>query len=111
MLINNMRKSKTTTTMLHTQGNWTMNVTEKFMNNEGLAITDLKGKLICNVSHDLTELKLNEYVANAKLIRAAPELLEALRFIIDRCDQNLDVMMIQIDEYKKAKEAINKATS
>lgn len=57
---------------------WLMNVTKEFINNKGLAITNDQNSLICEVSHQLTDFTLNEYVANAKLICAAPDLLEAL---------------------------------
>lgn len=46
--------------------------------------------------------------ANAKLIAAAPDLLEALRGIIARCDAGLE---LTLGDYKKAASAIEKATT
>ena len=65
--------------MKHTKEPWLMNTTKKFINNKGLAITNQESKLICEVSHDLSQLSLEEYEANAKLIAAAPEMFEILK--------------------------------
>ena len=68
--------------MKHTKAPWFMNTTKRFMDNKGLAITDEKNRLICEVSHDLAELTLTEYKANAKLILAAPDLLRNLNSLL-----------------------------
>jgi len=86
-----------------TKGKWFMNTTHKFIDNKGLAITDSKNRLICEVSHDLTELTLGEYQANAKLIAAAPDLLKA-------CEYALRVTGFSVEISNRLKEAIKKAT-
>lgn len=48
--------------------------------------------------------------ANAKLIAAAPELLEALKTLVEKC-LNSDGYNQKIDELFQAQQAINKATS
>lgn len=60
----------------HTPAPWLLNVKNKFCNGNFLFITDINDKVICKVSHDLTEVHIDEYLSNAKLISAAPELLE-----------------------------------
>lgn len=62
----------------HTPGPWLKNITKRFIEMDGLAITDSKSRLICTVSHNLAEIGLDEYVANANVVYAAPDLLEAL---------------------------------
>ena len=81
----------------HTKGIWYMNTTKKFMSNKGLAITDINDRLICEVSHNLTELSLIEYEANAKLIASSPKLLKALiklySFTLNSKGKYLDVIL------------------
>lgn len=93
--------------MKHTKAPWLMNTTKRFMDNKGLAITDSDSILICEVSHDLGQLSLKEYEANAKLIVAAPEMLEAMQEFVDRCDKR-EVRSVRT--YAKFKEIIKKAT-
>lgn len=68
--------------MKHTKAPWLMNTTKRFMDNKGLAITDSDSILICEVSHNLAELSISEYKANAKLITTAPDLLEMLNSLV-----------------------------
>ena len=55
---------------------WLMNVKIKFLDSDGLVLTDGTDKIVCTVSHDLTQVTVDEYTANAELIAAAPELYE-----------------------------------
>ena len=57
----------------------------------------------------LDENKCSEAEANAKLIAAAPELLENLIRIIDRIEEN-DYQNSFPSAYERAKKAIKKAT-
>lgn len=60
-----------------TPGEWLMNTTKKFVGEpKGLCITGENDKLICIVSHDISVLSIDEYVANAELIASAPQLKE-----------------------------------
>lgn len=79
----------------HTQGEWVVK------SNPELCWVESKTHRIATVSFG------NE--ANAKLIAAAPELLEALIEIVESMD--LEMRFNQLDQYQKAKQAIKKATS
>jgi hypothetical protein len=81
-----------------------MNVKDKFSYEDWLYITDDKDRVICKVSHNLVELHVEEYAANAKLIAAAPELLEALKLIANTSSDAPEAMKVI------AKQAIKKAT-
>jgi len=63
---------------MFTPGPWLLNTTKKFIERlpNMLCVTDQKDRVICGVSHDLTEVSIDEYTANACLIQAAPDLLE-----------------------------------
>lgn len=66
----------------HTPGPWVMNIKDKFVElKNGLAITDLNDLLVCTVSHNLEEISMREYLANASLITAAPALLAAVELL------------------------------
>ncbi len=103
---------------IHTSAPWLMNTTKRFINNKGLAITDNKNRLICEVSHDLTQLTIEEYQANATLIAKAPNLLseniENLEFLewVATQDLNLwsDKIQLLYERISKTKEVIRKAT-
>jgi hypothetical protein len=100
----------------YTKGTWFMNTTKKFIDNKGLAITDEKNRLICEVSHDLSELSLKEYEANAKLIAAAPELFESCMSLISQKDKGVRVngeltfTAGMVNAILKIQEALKKAT-
>ncbi len=65
-----------------TEAPWLMNCTNKYVESEaGLAITNANGVLVAYVSHDLSDKTLEEYLANANVITAAPLLLDALMVI------------------------------
>ncbi len=57
---------------------------------------------------DMSETPEEEVMANAKLISVAPELLEALKFMVDRFDED-DNKFSQRFAITEAKEVINKA--
>lgn len=89
----------------HTPAPWTIKEHED--KNHGIDITEGdNGKVIANVtSHFIAEH--TEAQANAKLIAAAPELLEALKELIEYLGEEW-----QQDQFIiKAQAAINKATS
>lgn len=52
-----------------------------------------------------------ENLSNARLIAAAPELLEALLFIVNDFPEPGEDARLTVDGYNKACEAINKAIS
>ena len=101
--------------MKHTQGKWEISKrTPKAINIIG------RSKTICNIRQDgrsgFKSLILQEEAeANAKLIAAAPELLEALNLIVNRAGslQGLNQGFYAISEevLKESKEIIKKATS
>ena len=101
----------------HTPAPWLMNVKDKFCNGDFLFITDINDRVICKVSHDLTEVNIDEYSANAKVIAAAPELLEALQNLLKNynscCELLAEANGMKWTENNvsiKAKQAIKKAT-
>lgn len=85
----------------HTKGEWTT------ANVNGISVWSKDNQMICNVLNT----NKNEKEANAKLIAAAPDLLEALVNICKKVEFcSLDNKSTFKDEYKKAINAINKAT-
>lgn len=64
---------------------------------------------VCSVFHRTVRSRTN---ANARLIAAAPELLEALQWLVDLMpDPELDIDTVQREQVIKAKAAIAKATN
>lgn len=86
----------------HTAGEW--------LSKDGQIYSFKTGKTLALIPYYATKFYTPEHEeqeANAKLIAAAPELLENLKLIIDRIEEN----NLQGDfpsAYKRAKEAINK---
>lgn len=89
-------------------------------NSENLIIKDSNGAAIAivmipDLRHENVNFKLAE--TNAKLMASAPELLEALIFMVDRTKQFYDsgdagfFDCEEIDEIIKARSAIAKATT
>ena len=94
--------------MKHTKAPWLMNTTKRFMDNKGLAITDSDSILICEVSHDLSQLSIREYEANAKLIVAAPDLLLVCQKALE---SEIDGSYVSASNWWKAmKDTVKKAT-
>ena len=95
----------------HTQGQW---IFGKFNNFEYFDI-DCNGNRIASVycGIDTPQDFQNEAEANAKLIAAAPELLEALKVLLKEARQNSFIATGSISDTAAemaAQEAINKAT-
>ena len=93
--------------MEHTKGEWVIdkNNTMVAILKDGVYkyIADCDPHHFCN-----SELEDEECEANAKLIAAAPELLENLTRIIDRIEEQ-ELRNNFPSAYKRAKDAINKA--
>jgi len=93
--------------MKHTQEEWIVS----FTRNSGVTIGTKLGKLIAWVN-GLTNKE--EQKANAKLIAAAPELLEALKVLMEGVVGLPPLTAIAgtlTKQYKQAEQAIKKATS
>ena len=82
---------------LHTTGEWYAK--------EGQIVSQDTGKTLAVIPYYDSEDK--EQTANANLMAAAPELLEALREAIESMDQGM--RSNQLELYKKAQAAIQKA--
>jgi hypothetical protein len=76
--------------------------------NYGRAIRDTQKNLIC-VPADMKPLSSSECYSNAKLIAAAPELLEALQLLLNDLQER--GVNMQGDAIKIANEAIKKVIS
>lgn len=89
----------------HTKGEW--KVSQSKTERLGNIVVDSNTRNIAKVlSWDL------EAKANAKLIAAAPELLEALKCIIEKEKMfNLEIPVVLHEPFRKAEQAIKKATS
>ena len=89
----------------HTPGEWTQS---KFAN--GNIVSKETGRLVANCMGYSTNMDNGEHIkeslANAKLIAAAPELLEALK----NCLFGVEKMIGWEEVSEQAKEAIKKAT-
>lgn len=90
----------------HTKGEWKIGKSLRCLvgtnEPEVLAIAD------CNIDGDINK---EEQQANAKLIAAAPELLEALDYIMSEINSNpMSVQYFDLRLIKQANEAIKKVT-
>ena len=96
-----------------TKGEWIMDCRKKAIENypNFLPIIDQNDRVICLVNHTSGEMNVKEYVANAEVIRASPELLEALQYAVEviNSTQIKDSVGGQIF-LKKAEAVIKKAT-
>jgi hypothetical protein len=87
----------------HTKGEWTVTPNGEWVGTLG------KGKApICKITNGF--LEPTEAKANAKLIAAAPELLNALSFLLNDLDRNDGDLINRATLINEAKQAINKAT-
>jgi hypothetical protein len=97
----------------HSLGPWSIDKEKKFYSGysrKSLAITDANGYIVLLFDPSDGEYSeaLNIDSPNAKLISAAPELLDALKEIVDAADGD---GWNQLDaSFKKARAAIKKAT-
>lgn len=93
--------------MKHTKGEWHDVAGVEIRSQAGLLLATTYKHLEANQSKEERE-------ANAKLMAAAPELLEALKTIIDRLEEYPDLCRGYSDDEKKwleiGKEAIKKLT-
>ncbi len=83
----------------HTPGPWTTNGKEIY---EGEDTREHCGIATVNKLYD-------EYKANARLISAAPDMLEALRALAESC--NINPSMLCAEHQKRIRAAIAKATA
>lgn len=94
----------------HTKGEW-------FANNCTVTIpnrrnNDVIARCFCENTEDQVTQDILEMQANAKLIAAAPEILEALIMVKEtmfNCNYE-DMTQLYKDKYDKINKAINKAT-
>ncbi len=97
----------------HTQGEWKLNHNSLQGSLSNYIITE-SGEKICGISINYDGInnvqKFNEAEANAKLIVAAPEMLEALKMCINHVGTIANKSEPARNAYNKAKEIIQKAT-
>lgn len=87
--------------MKHTQGKWIEEIEQSFPPSiDAVYIVSESDETICEIED------INEWKANAKLIAAAPELLEALRDLTKYCQENDTGAELEfaLDAIKKATE-------
>lgn len=98
----------------HTQGNWRFEISSRGLNTYQLS-TDEQVIGILETSQEVESVR--EAEANAKLIAAAPDLLEALNDVYNLANQDfitkmpLNVQFVFGAIQERSKEAIKKATS
>lgn len=101
--------------MSHTEGPWILEITDDTIwvgtgKNNNTKVDDIViGLDIEGVTKEYKERQL----ANAKLIAAAPDLLEVLQKIVENVERNVYTTDLSEDDftYRKAKAAIKKATT
>lgn len=81
----------------HTKGKWNISITGAFIESEN--------KIICSIP-----MTSDEYLANAKMIAAAPEMLEALNDLLAFHVRYFKGSIAGAEYRKKAEQAIKKAT-
>lgn len=94
----------------HTQGKWEVSSSTLIVNEEGRVLANC-----CSFGIESLDLPLKECIANARLIAAAPELLEACKAIIKDHEERM-AMYPKLNEQpnrlavmQMAREAIAKA--
>jgi len=89
----------------HAPGPWTVDKAQVLLGTQdGDEISDAMGNRVCEVSHLTTKL------ANARLIAAAPELLEALQQCLQHIELDESMHGRPFGAGNVAREAIKKAT-
>lgn len=85
----------------HTKGEWVISPIHP---------NQIKGQPGTGEIASVSENRIGEWEANAKLIAAAPELLNALSFLLNDLDRNDGDLINRATLINEAKQAINKAT-
>ena len=91
--------------MKHTQGNWELKQHSQFANYKDIVVD---GKCILSIANQRATDE--EAEANAKLIAAAPELLEALQLLLKASYRSAE-SIIETPVEVMARKAIEKATN
>lgn len=92
----------------HTAGPWKISTGRIKKNLEWININDNTGACLADLPTDSHGIDPDESLANAKLIAASPELLEAAK---EMCDAMGEGIQKEHDAYNKLMLAINKATN
>ena len=91
----------------HTPGPWTYNLTTGVVRSLAEDFPNCRQPVICDLRHWPHEDTTYIHPANARLIAAAPDLLEALQAVLANCMDSKGLA----DAYKQARAAIAKATN
>jgi hypothetical protein len=94
----------------HTKGPWNVTNTSPSNALDIAIIFDAQSQVVCSVPKGSSTVAMSERRANARLIAAAPELLEALQLLVGIQDGD-SIGMLFSDRLIKARAAIAMATN